>query len=223
MERRNLVVAIDGPSGSGKSTVARRVATALELRYLDTGAMYRAVTWLALHDGADLSDGGALTALAEAADLEITTDPQAPSIAARGTDLTAAVRGAEVTAAVSQVSAVPGVRAAMVRRQRQLIGSGGIVVEGRDIGSTVAPDAPVKVFLTADASTRAQRRTRQDGAESAAAERTKADLIRRDAADSSRAASPLQRADDSIDIDSSAMTIDEVVLAVLDRAMAVAP
>jgi cytidylate kinase len=223
MERRNLVVAIDGPSGSGKSTVARRVATALELRYLDTGAMYRAVTWLALHDGADLSDGEALTALAEAADLEITTDPQAPSIAARGTDLTAAVRGADVTAAVSQVSAVPGVRAAMVRRQRQMIGSGGIVVEGRDIGSTVAPDAPVKVFLTADASTRAQRRTRQDGAESATAERTEAELIRRDAADSSRTASPLQRAADSIDIDSSAMTVDEVVRAVLDRAMAVAP
>src|SRR4051812_36885906 len=141
MVRRSLVVAIDGPSGSGKSTVARGVATELGYRYLDTGAMYRAITWLALRDGVDLDDGGALTTLAETAELEITADPQGPAIVANGTDVTEAVRGLEVTAAVSRVSAVPGVRAAMVRRQRELIGAGAIVVEGRGNGTPGGPHA----------------------------------------------------------------------------------
>src|SRR4051794_2461215 len=163
VSRRKLVVAIDGPSGSGKSTVARGVATALGLRYLDTGAMYRAVTWLALQDGVDLGDAGALARLARGAALDITADPEAPRIVAAGHDVTTAVRSREVTAAVSTVSAVPEVRAAMVQRQREVIADGGIVVEGRDIGTTVVPDAAVKVFLTADAATRAQRRTVQDG------------------------------------------------------------
>jgi CMP/dCMP kinase len=223
VQRRNLVVAIDGPSGSGKSTVAREVAIALELRYLDTGAMYRAVTWLALRGGIDLRVAAALTELAEHADLQITTDPRAPAIVADGIDVSAEVRSAYVTTAVSAVSAVAGVRSAMVRRQREIIGEGGIVVEGRDIGSTVAPDAPVKVFLTADAATRAQRRSRQDGIGQASDQvaDTESDLLRRDAADSSRAASPLQQAPDAMVVDSSALDVAQVVAAVLERARTV--
>jgi CMP/dCMP kinase len=223
VQRRNLVVAIDGPSGSGKSTVARQVAIALDLRYLDTGAMYRAVTWLALRDQVDLSKSEDLAALAAHADLEITTDPRAPQIVAGGTDVNEAVRGPEVTAAVSTVSAVPGVRDAMVSRQRELIGDGGIVVEGRDIGTTVAPDAPVKVFLTADPATRAQRRALQDGLGEAQARvaSTEADLVRRDAADSTRTVSPLQQATGALVVDSSALDIDEVVAAVLELAHSV--
>jgi CMP/dCMP kinase len=223
VQRRNLVVAIDGPSGSGKSTVARELAVALELRYLDTGAMYRAVTWLALRHGLDLADPATLTDLAEQADLQITTDPRAPTIVANGTDVSQQVRGPDVTAAVSTVSAVPGVRSAMVRRQREIIGDGGIVVEGRDIGTTVAPDAAIKVFLTADAATRAQRRSRQDGNGEGSHQvaSTEAELVRRDVADSSRAASPLQQAPDAMVVDSSALNIDQVVAAVLERARTV--
>jgi cytidylate kinase len=223
VQRRNLIVAIDGPSGSGKSTVAREVAIALELRYLDTGAMYRAITWLALIRGVDLSSATALTDLADNADLQVTADPRAPAIVADGTDVSHEVRGPRVTAAVSMVSAVPGVRTAMVRRQREIIADGGIVVEGRDIGTTVVPDAPVKVFLTADAATRARRRSRQDGNGAAAPQvaSTAADLARRDAADSSRAASPLQQAADALVVDSSALGIDDVVATIVAQARTV--
>jgi cytidylate kinase len=223
VQRRNLVVAIDGPSGSGKSTVARNVAIALELRYLDTGAMYRAVTWLALSRSMDLSDSTGLTELAEHAELAITTDPTAPRIVAAGTDVSSEVRGQAVTAAVSTVSAVPGVRQAMVRRQRDIIGDGGIVVEGRDIGTTVVPDALVKIFLTADAATRAQRRSRQDGTGDAQLQvaDTEADLVRRDVADSTRAASPLLQAPDALVVDSSALDVEHVVAAVLAQARTV--
>jgi cytidylate kinase len=220
VQRRSLVVAIDGPSGSGKSTVARGAARALGLRYLDTGAMYRAVTWLALRQGVGADDPAALTGLAAAARLAVTADPQRPGIAVDGEDLTEAVRSPEVTAAVSAVSAVPGVRAAMVRRQREIIGDGGIVVEGRDIGTTVAPDAQVKVFLTADASVRARRRAGQDGLGTAAAvlAGTEAELARRDVADSTRATSPLTQAPDAMVVDSSAMSADEVVELIVGRA-----
>jgi CMP/dCMP kinase len=223
VQRRNLVVAIDGPSGSGKSTVAREVAIALDLRYLDTGAMYRAVTWLALQRRIDLAAAAELTELAEHAPLDIAADPTCPRIVADGVDVNEAVRSASVTAAVSTVSAVAGVRAAMVRRQRKIIGDGGIVVEGRDIGTTVAPDAAVKVFLTADAATRAQRRSRQDGLGDASEQvaATEADLVRRDQADSRRVASPLHQAPDALVVDSSALDIAQVVAAVLDRARSV--
>jgi CMP/dCMP kinase len=224
VQRRNIVVAIDGPSGSGKSTVARQVATALGLRYLDTGAMYRAVTWLALRDGVAVEDSAALSRLAETAELEITADPATPRIFAAGVEVSDDVRSPQVTAAVSAVSAVPKVRMAMVRRQREIIGEGGIVVEGRDIGTAVAPDAPVKVFLTADAAVRAQRRERQDGGREAAPEgvaATAAQMARRDAADSTRAASPLQQPPDALVIDSSALGIDQVVATVVEAASVV--
>jgi cytidylate kinase len=217
LQRRELVVAIDGPSGSGKSTVARAVAAAGGLRYLDTGAMYRAITWLALRDGIAPSEPERLTTLADSAPLEICTEPATPAVRADGVDVTQAVRSAAVTAAVSGVSAVPGVRKAMVRRQRELIGAGGIVVEGRDIGTAVAPDAPVKIFLTAAPAVRAQRRSQQDGAGSdhQALAATRADLAKRDNADSSRSASPLTQAPDATVLDSSELGVDDLVRAVM--------
>ena len=213
-----LVIAIDGPSGSGKSTVARGVAAELGLRYLDTGAMYRAITWLALHRQVPLADGEALTKLAETAEVELTTTPDPVTVSAEGVDITSAIRGEDVTAAVSAVSAVPGVRAALVRRQRLAIGSGGIVVEGRDIGTTVAPDAAVKVFLTADESARAQRRAQETAAAVAA---TREALARRDSLDAGRAASPMTQAPDAVVVDSSHLSADEVIGQVVELARSV--
>jgi cytidylate kinase len=202
------VIAIDGPSGAGKSTVSQHVARELGLRYLDTGAMYRALTWLALHDDVDLTDNGKLTALADELDLGLTTAAAPARVTVRGHDVTAEIRGPEVTAAVSAVSAVPGVREAMVRRQQEIIGAGGIVVEGRDIGSTVAPDATVKVFLTADEAARAHRRASEA---SMPAGITQASMANRDALDSKRSASPLRQADGAVVIDSTDLSVDEVV------------
>jgi cytidylate kinase len=192
------------------------------LRYLDTGAMYRAVAWLALRQGVSPDDATAVTGLADAAELLVSTDPSAPAIGVGGTDLTQLVRSAEVTAAVSAVSAIPGVRVAMVGRQREIIGDGGIVVEGRDIGTTVAPDAAVKVFLTADAAARALRRADQDGRgrDGSVIASTEAELTRRDAADSSRVASPLTQAPDALVIDSTALSAAEVIEQIVEHAAA---
>jgi CMP/dCMP kinase len=223
LQRRELVVAVDGPSGSGKSTISRAVARAAALRYLDTGAMYRAAAWLALRDGIEPADTRRLTARLAATPLEVGTDPDTPTVQIDGVDVTRAVRGADVTAAVSAVSAVPAVRDIMVRRQRELIGAGGIVVEGRDIGTTVAPDAPVKIFLTAEPSVRASRRLRQDGAATGdlALATTQADLLKRDSADSARTASPLTQASDATVLDSTELGIDEIVRQILARIDAV--
>ena len=230
---RAAVIAIDGPSGSGKSTVARQVAQRLHLRYLDTGAMYRAVTWQALADGLDAADGSALAAALtperlDRLDLVVGTAPRRPGISVGGTDLATAIRSDEVTRAVSAVSALPAVRGWLVARQRELIGAGGIVVEGRDIGTTVAPEASVKVFLTASGTARAVRRHRQETPAEDPAElaRTHAELERRDRLDSTRAASPLVRAPDAVEIDSTHLGVSEVVAAVLAecrRAGIVAP
>ena len=203
------VVAVDGPSGSGKSTVSRRLATALDGVYLDTGAMYRAVTWAVLQAGVDLTDPDAVTKIALETDLSIGTDPVAPHFHANGTNVDAPIRGPEVTGAVSAVAAVPAVRRHLVALQREIIASWPrIVVEGRDIAAVVAPDADLKVYLTASAAARAQRRSAEDATEVAA---TRADLERRDKLDSSRAADPLRRADDAIEVDTTGMGIDEVV------------
>jgi cytidylate kinase len=203
-----LVVAIDGPSGSGKSTVARGVARELGLRYLDTGAMYRAVTWLALHEAVALDDPAALAALAERCDLRLSTTPEPVSVTVDGHDVTAAIREPDVTAAVSTVSAVPGVRTAMVGRQRALIGASGIVVEGRDIATTVAPGAPVKIFLTASEAARAQRRAHE---QAAPVGDTLQALTRRDALDTGRSASPLTKAAGATVVDSTELSVEEVV------------
>ncbi|GGK37054.1 cytidylate kinase [Pilimelia terevasa] len=203
------VVAVDGPSGSGKSTVSRRLARALDARYLDTGAMYRGVTWAVLRSGVALADAAAVAKVAEAARLESGTDPDAPTMTVDGVAVDAPIRGPEVTAAVSAVAAVPAVRRLLVARQRDLIAAAGrVVVEGRDIGTVVAPDAALKVYLTASPAERARRRSAEDAADEAA---TAADLARRDTADSTRAADPLQQAADAVVLDTTGLGIDEVV------------
>lgn len=214
------VVAIDGPSGSGKSTVARRVAQRLGYRYLDTGAMYRALTWQALEHRLDLDDAAALAELAERALLEPGMNPRRPTIRIDGVDVSAPIRSRAVTNAVSVVSAVPAVRAVLVALQRRLIEDGAIVVEGRDIGTTVAPDATLKVFLTASSEARAARRHRQLVAvgDAAAETDTLAEIERRDARDAGRTASPLAQAPDAVVVDSTARTVDEVVGEVLAAA-----
>ncbi|MEJ3746684.1 (d)CMP kinase [Actinomycetes bacterium KLBMP 9797] len=203
------VVAVDGPSGSGKSTVSRRLAQALGARYLDTGAMYRAVTWAVLNSGVDAQDAEGVAKVAGEIDLEIDTDPTAPRVTVDGAAVDGPIRGPEVTGAVSAVAAVPWVRQLLVAQQRKLIAEAGrIVVEGRDIGTVVAPDADLKVYLTASADARARRRSAENAADVAA---TAADLHRRDQLDSTRAADPLQRADDAVTLDTTGLGIDEVV------------
>ena len=204
------VVALDGPSGTGKSTVARRLAVRLGARYLDTGAMYRAATLAVLDAGVALDDPDAIAAVTATLDLAIGTDPENPSIKLAGVDVSAAIRSGEVTGAVSAVSAVPAVRQVMVARQRELIGAGGIVVEGRDIGSVVCPDARPKVYLTASARVRAERRAGELGPD-VDVEAVAADIERRDRLDSSRAASPLHRAADAVELDTTGMDVDAVV------------
>ena len=212
-----LVVAIDGPSGSGKSTAARGVARILGLRYLDTGAMYRALTWWVIEQGVDPADESSVLAAATTFDLDMSTDPVAQQVVlVSGHDVTRAIRSAAVTQQVSAVSAVAEVRRQLVARQRVIIGAGGIVVEGRDIGTTVCPAAPVKIFLTAATEARAVRRAREiepDGPSGVSVVR--ADLDRRDRLDSGRAASPLHRAVDAVALDSTELDANQVIAAVL--------
>lgn len=210
-----FVVAVDGPSGSGKSSTARGVADRLGFAYLDTGAMYRAVTWAVLRRGIDPED--AATVARAIGDIEISsgTDPSAPTIAADGVDVSVEIRGEDVTAHVSPVAVVPQVRTALVDRQREIIAAatGGIVVEGRDIGSTVVPDAPVKIYLVADPEARAARRAAEVGATDTAS--TAASLARRDQIDSSRATSPLVKSDGAVEVDSTHLTLEEVVATIV--------
>lgn len=215
------VIAIDGPSGSGKSTVARQVALRLGLRYLDTGAMFRAVTWRVLQSRGDLEDPEAVATMVERAVLTVGTDPADPAIELDGEDVSGPIRTRSVSNAVSAVSAVPEVRRHLLKLQREIISSGGIVVEGRDIGTVVAPDAPVKVFLTASSSARAQRRSQElDDPAAADLSLTRAEIDRRDRLDSSRAAAPLVRADGAVELDSTALSIEQVVAEVLAHAAA---
>lgn len=209
------VIAIDGPSGSGKSTVARRVASELGLPVLDTGAMYRAITLAVLDAGIPLDDGPTSAALARNA--EITVENGRTTL--DGRDVSAEIRGPTVTGAVSTVSAHPEVRAILVARQRAWVDRhGGGVVEGRDIGTVVLPDADVKIFLTASAEERARRRNDQNVATGLGDDYAAvlADVKRRDHLDSTRAVSPLRAADDALVVDSSDMTEDETVAYLLE-------
>lgn len=209
-----MVVAIDGPSGSGKSSTSRGVADRLQLAYLDTGAMYRAMTWALLQQGVDLDDAEAIAAAAEKVTLESGTDPLDPTIHADGTDVADPIRSEEITSSVSLVAAVPRVREILVDLQRETIAaSDGIVVEGRDIGSTVAPDAPVKIYLVADPAARAARRAAENGGADTAA--TELALARRDQIDSNRAASPLVKPDGAVVVDSTHLNLDEVIDAIV--------
>jgi CMP/dCMP kinase len=214
---KNPVVAIDGPAGSGKSTVARAVADALGLPVLDTGAMYRAVTWAVLEAGLDPGDREAVIGVAEGLDVDV-----GPPVLVGGRDVNDAIRSGEVTAAVSTVAAVPEVRVRLVAAQREWIEvHGGGVVEGRDIGTVVAPDAVLKVYLVASEEERARRRQRQDDvAESPGAGdlgATTEAIRRRDAIDSGRAASPLAVASDAVVLDTTGLSVDGVVAEVLGR------
>jgi cytidylate kinase len=213
---KRWVVAVDGPSGSGKSTVSRRLAAALHARYLDSGAMYRSVTWAVLHAGVDPGDAEAVAKVAGEASLGLDngTDPEHSYTRLDGIPLDGEIRGPAVTAAVSAVSAVPAVRALLVTRQRQIIAAAGrIVVEGRDIGTVVAPDADLKVYLTASADTRAARRSLEQATDLAA---TSADMARRDALDSGRVVDPLTQAPDAVILDSTELGVDEVVGRLVD-------
>jgi CMP/dCMP kinase len=209
----SVVVAIDGPSGSGKSSTSRGAAIRLGLRYLDTGAMFRALTWYVLEQGVDLTDPAAIAARAGEPVIESGTDPQAPTITVDGVDVAAAIRSDEVNASVSIVSAVPEVRARLLELQREVIGDGGIVVEGRDIGSVVAPDADVKLFLTADPAARALRRAAEEGGADLVA--TQESLLARDRIDSGRATAPLTMPDGAHHIDTTPLTLDEVIAQVV--------
>lgn len=213
----SLVVAIDGPSGSGKSTVARRVAESLGLRFLDTGAMYRALTWWLLEQGVDLMDRARVAELAGDLPLRMGTDPRRPTVHIGDVDVASAIRETRISAAVSAVARNLGVREELVRRQRRIVEEGGVVVEGRDITTVVAPDAPVRVLLTASEQARLARRARDvhGAADEAAVAATRDQVLRRDA-DDSAVASFLQAADGVDVIDSSELSLDETVEAVLD-------
>jgi cytidylate kinase len=201
-----VIVAIDGPAGAGKSTVARGLAAHLGFRYLDTGAMYRALTWLALREGVALEDGGRLAALARAHPVEFGEER---TVAVDGEDVTEAIRRSEIDAAVPVVARHPAVRAVMRDRQRTLAEQGDSVIEGRDIGVVVVPHAEVKVWLVADPAERARRRqAEREGDAAALAD----ELRRRDASD---AANTL-RAPDAVEIDTTGLAVDEVVGAIAE-------
>ena len=208
-----MVVAVDGPGGVGKSTVARAVAAARHAAYIDTGALYRAVTLAVLRTGCDPEDAAAVVRLAETS--EFAYHDEATFL--NGEDVTEAIRIAEVNTLVSPISAIPEVRRWAVRWQRAWVDdhTGHAVVVGRDIGTVVFPDAPVKVYLTADAATRARRRASDPEAEGQDLATVANQLELRDEIDSTRTTSPLKPANDAVVIDTSALDIDEVVALVL--------
>lgn len=208
-DRSRLVVAVDGTSGSGKSSTSRGVAHRLGLRYLDTGAMFRAMTWWLLRQGVDVHDAAAVAARCGEPEILSGTDPVGPSILVDGVDVGLAIRSDEVNAAVSPVSAVPEVRARLLELQRDVIGEGGIVVEGRDIGTVVWPQAELKLYVTADPGARAERRAAETG--SIDLTRTRESLLARDRIDSGRATAPLAMADGAIQVDTTPYTLDEVI------------
>ena len=209
-----MIIAVDGPAGAGKSTVAKAVARRLGWSYLDTGAMYRAVALRVLESGVSPEEGDSVAAIARAVDIVATDD----SVRLDGRDVSARIRDEDVTNAVPAVSALPAVRHAMVALQRRAAARGEVVIEGRDIGTNVAPEAEVKVFLTATPAERARRRLRQQGLPESPdiLEQVEASIRARDTADSTRSESPLIQDPDAVPIDSTDMSVDEVVAAIVE-------
>lgn len=214
---RKPIVAIDGPAGAGKSTVARGVADRLGYLYIDTGAMYRAIACRVIGAGLDLTDHSSVVALALKIEVTLQTIDGEQRVFADGEDLSAAIRTPEVSRASSPVSAIPGVRKRLVDLQRNMAADGGVVMEGRDIGTVVFPDAEVKVFMTASAHERARRRVEQmkEMGVEADLEKTAAEMRERDLRDSSRATAPLQQAPDAVLVDTDGLTIDQVIDAIV--------
>ncbi len=211
----SVVVAVDGTSGSGKSSTCRGVASRLGLRYLDTGAQFRAMTWWLLEEDTDVHDAAAVASRCGEPSIESGTDPSAPWISVDGSDVSGVIRSAAVTAAVSPVSTVPQVRSRLLALQRSIIAAtvaegSGIVVEGRDIGSVVWPQAQVKVYLTADAAARAHRRTAEH-AHLGDTATTRAQLLERDRIDSGRVTAPLTAAEGAVHLDTTDLTLEQVV------------
>lgn len=219
-----MIIAIDGPAGAGKSSVTKLVAKELGFSCLDTGAMYRAIAWLALETGVSLDDASALAELARTHEVSfghVEGDPAPAHVYVDGTEVTSEIRTARIDRSVSSVSAVPAVREALVAQQQRIGAGGNYVVEGRDIGTVVFPAAEAKVFLTASAEERARRRVAQNlerGIGSVSYEEVLADIVHRDEVDSSREASPLKPASDAVLVDSTVASIDEIVSTICDLA-----
>jgi len=208
-----VVVAIDGPAGAGKSTVSRRLAVRLGYRLLDTGAIYRAVALIAQRQGVAWDDGAGCAALALALDIDFAFDGADNRVSVAGEDVSTGIRTPEISQGASKVSALPEVRAALLDLQRRLGTQGGVVAEGRDIGTVVFPDAGAKFFLTASPEVRARRRFEELRAAGKTVDEaaTLREIIERDERDSTRAAAPLKQADDAVLVDSSGLSADEVV------------
>lgn len=217
---RKLSIAIDGPAGAGKSSVSKILASRLSYAYLDTGAMYRAVTYEALKKG--LTDPAEITAMTKALDMEVKPGTDAMHVIVDGEDVTPFIRTPEVSGHVSEVSAIGGVRTAMVAIQRRQAEKGGIVLDGRDIGTTVLPKADVKIFLTASVHTRALRRFKELEAQhpELSLEDIEADVAKRDYMDSHREISPLKQAEDAILLDNGDLTLEgtaEAMIAICEK------
>jgi len=225
LAERGLIIAIDGPAGAGKSTVARAVARRLGYLFINTGAMYRAVAWKALHEGVSPDDAGAVGRLAGESLIELAGGVDSMRVLIDGHDITSEIATPQVGQAASIVSTIPAVRRALVARQQLMGRAGGVVMEGRDIGTHVFPDAEVKIYLDASPEARAQRRYDEDlvrGVAVASPEEMREEIERRDHRDKTRADSPLTQVEDAVYIDSSEMTVDEVVERILEIANRIA-